>query len=143
MKKSDAQRSILVVDSDQMVITMLRRNLENTALEIQEARTGMECLRRVMSGNVALVIMDTGLPDLDVQGLLCLLKQTAATAPVPVILMADAQQYARQGHSRPDDCIQKPFDMRDLLERVERYIGPAKLPSPAGEAVPGSPGAAR
>ena len=133
MGNSAAQRSIVVADSDELVINMLRRNLENSGITVQEATTGLECIRRVLDSGVALVIMDTGLRDLSPQGILCLLRLTEATARVPVILMAaEPPERARKGHSQPDDFIQKPFDMRDLLARVERYVGPLQSPLRTG-----------
>jgi len=144
MEESGQRRTILVADGDQTVIDMLRLNLENGALEVLEATTGLECLRQVGTGSTALVIMDTELADFSVWGILSLLRMTEATAGIPVILMGqEPADRARRWDAQPDEYIQKPFDMRDLLARVERYVGLARVPLQAGGTVPGSAGTAR
>jgi two-component system alkaline phosphatase synthesis response regulator PhoP len=134
---SDAtRRSILVVDGDQKVIDMLRRNLENSALDVQQATTGLECLRRVSAGATALVIIDTDLADFNVWGILSLLRMTDATAGIPVIMMGEEPpDRTRRLQLQPDDYIQKPFDMRDLLTRVARCAGPVPVSHRAHRAV--------
>jgi DNA-binding response OmpR family regulator len=140
MAASGTQRSILVVDGDQKVIDMLRRNLEHGTLDIQEATTGLECLHQVSTGKTALVIMDTDLADFSVWGIISLLRMTEATAAIPVILMGPEPPDRVRRDFQPDEYIQKPFDMRDLLARVERYAGRTlvqavgTVPGPAGTA---------
>ena len=129
MGTKPTRRSILVVDGDQKVIDMLRRNLEKSPLGVQEATTGLECLRRVSDGTIALVIIDTDLADFNVWGILSLLRMTEGTAAIPVIMMGEEPpDRAKRLNVQPDDYIQKPFDMRDLLARVERYAGPVNVP---------------
>ena len=144
MGETVQRRSILVADGDQKVIDMLRHNLEDGTIGVLEATTGLECLRQVSTGATSLLIMDTDLADFSVWGILCLLRMTEATAGLPVIMMGqEPPDRARRGNVQPDEYIQKPFDMRDLLARVERYAGLSRVPLQAGGTVPGSTGTAR
>lgn len=130
MKNGIEKRSILVVDDDRQVLKMLRSNLENDDLQVQEAATGVDCIDAALNGEVGLILMEIGLADLNGWGILCLLKLSESTSHIPVIMMsADPPDRALMNHPQPDDYIQKPFDMRDLLLRLEKFLPEkSKLP---------------
>lgn len=117
-------RSVLVVDDDCAIIKMLSHNLEKSKIQFITAANGCECVRMLCQTNVDLVLLDIKLPDFSGWGILSLLRLTDALRHIPVIIIsAEPPDKALIKQFKPDDYIQKPFDMRDLLVRVERIMG--------------------
>ncbi len=116
--------SVLVVDDDRAIIKMLRRNLEDKATRVVEAATGLDCIRILHEAKVDLIVLDLKLPDFNGWGILSLLRLTEPLRHIPVIMLSvEPPNTALIERLRPDDYIQKPFDMRDLLMRVRKVIG--------------------
>lgn len=116
--------SILVVDDDRAISTLIRHNLEDEGTCVVEAATGFDCIKILQEIRVDLVILDLSLPDFSGWGILSLLRLTELFHHIPVIMVSveppDATLIERL---KPDDYIQKPFDMSDLLARVRRVVG--------------------
>ena len=116
--------SVLVVDDDRAVSRLIKRNLEDINIQVVEAATGIDCLRIIHEVKVDLILLDVRLPDFSGWGIGALLKMTEALRDIPVIMVsAEPPRMALMMEQfRPDDYIQKPFDMRDLLVRVKKII---------------------
>ncbi len=115
--------SVLIVDDDRATIKMLRRNLEDKATRVVEAATGLDCIRILREARVDLVVLDLKLPDFNGWGILSLLRLTEPLRHIPVIVVSvEPPDTALIKQLRPDDYIQKPFDMSDLLLRVRKVI---------------------
>ncbi len=117
------QLSVLVVDDDRTLSTLIRHNLEDAGTKIVEAATGLDCIRILREAKIDLILLDIKLPDLNGWGILSLLRLTEPLQRIPVIVVSvEPPDMALMEKLRPDDYIQKPFDVRDLLVRVRRVI---------------------
>lgn len=135
MRKRDpgAKRlSVLVVDDDRETSRLLKRTLEDSDTEVIEAASGAECVKALGEGRVDLLLLDIRLPDFSGWGILSLVRLTEALRDMPVIVVSEEPpNAAMMERLKPDDYVQKPFDMRDLLSRVTRITG-GKSPGGAG-----------
>lgn len=71
-----------------------------------------------------LIILDIMLPDGDGRDLLKTLRSDASTAYIPV-LMISARYTAdnvQHGEFKPNGFLSKPFDIDDLLDRIEGIL---------------------
>ena len=100
------------------------------------AHTGGEALR-VFGPEVALdvLILDIGLPDADGRDVLQALRSAGQAAPVLFLTALGAVHERLAGFSAgADDYLAKPFDVRELIARVEalsrRGRAPAAAPGP-------------
>ena len=60
------------------------------------------------------------------------MRLTPGLAKAPVLLIsAEPPDRGLWNMFKPDEYIQKPFDMRDLLARVERMLGEYACPAEA------------
>ncbi len=117
------RRSVLVVDDDSEITRMLSHNLGDECIRVITARNGLECMKTLSETKVDLILLDIRLPDFDGWGLLSLLRLTEPLRHIPVILVSvEPPDKALLSQLKPEDYIQKPFDMRDLLQRVEGII---------------------
>ncbi len=121
----DANRlSVLVVDDDRAISKLIRHNLEDKDTQVVEAATGLDCIRILHEARVDLIVLDIRLPDFNGWGILSLLRLTEPLRHIPVIIVSvEPPNTALIEQLRPDDYIQKPFDMSDLLVRVRKIIG--------------------
>ncbi len=117
-------RFVLIVDDDCAVARMLSQNLVDSKVQIMTAANGCECVKILCQTNVDLILLDIKLPDFSGWGILSLLRLTEARRHIPVIMVSvEPPDKALCDQFKPDDYIQKPFDIRDLLLRVSRVIG--------------------
>ena len=126
----------MVVDDDPNIGRLIKRNLEGNGTRVIEAACGLDCLETLHREKVDLLILDLNLPDFSGWGILSLLRLTASLRQMPVIVATvEPRDQSLVDRYQPDDYIQKPFDIRDLLLRVRRVIGAG---SAAGAPVQGN-----
>ena len=119
---------ILVVDDDREISKLIKYNLENKSTEVIEVATGLDGIRVLVDTRVDLVLLDLKLPDLNGWGILSLLRLTEPLSHIPVVVTSiEPPNAALVERLRPNDYIQKPFDMRDLLVRVKKVISSGVL----------------
>ncbi len=118
------RRSVLVVEDDRAISKLIRHNLEDEDTQVVEAATGLDCIRIVHEAKVDLILLDIRLPDFNGWGILSLLRLTEPLRHIPVIVVSvEPPDTDLIDKLKPNDYIQKPFDIRDLLVRVRKVIG--------------------
>ncbi len=114
---------IIVSEDDQTISRLIRYNLEKLGAQVFEAQTGLDCIRLLSQTKTDLLLLDIGLPDFSGWGILSLLRLTDSMSKVPVMIVSvNAPSSSLIERLGPDDYIQKPFDMRDLISRVSKLV---------------------
>jgi DNA-binding response OmpR family regulator len=111
--------TILLVEDDAAIAFMLTDVLESTGYRVREAATGADARTLVEQLQPDLIILDLVLPDEDGLVLCSVLKNIA---DVPILICSGTQRRRDAFLSLKlgaDDFIAKPFDVYDLLARVE------------------------
>ena len=119
-----AEHAILVVEDDSTVRELLKYRL-GKHYDVRTATNGEEALSEVDEQIPDLIISDIMMPKMDGFALQSALQADKNTRVIPFIfLTARADESARQEGARTgvDDYITKPFDMEQLLSRVERLL---------------------
>ncbi|MGK5111700.1 MULTISPECIES: response regulator transcription factor [unclassified Geodermatophilus] len=124
---------ILLVEDDPTIGEVLTASLRSHAYEVAWARTGTEGLARAGTGDVDLVLLDLGLPDLDgvevcrqlrrIQPGCVLVMLTARSAEMDVVVGLEAGA---------DDYLVKPVRLAEFLARVRAHLR-------RGGAIPAAP----
>jgi two-component system response regulator GlrR len=118
---SDNRPSVLVVDDDPNILTLLRMRLESAGYAVRAAPSGERAL-----AEVALARPDVVVTDLKMEGMdgLALFEAIQANVPgLPVIILTahgtipDAVDATQRGVF---GFVPKPFDGKALIEQVER-----------------------
>ena len=118
---------VLVADDDEDILQLLSFRLERAGYEIVAARSGDEALRLALDLLPAVAILDGMMPGLDGFEVTRELRRNAPTSTTPVILLtarAQASDIARGMAAGADEYVKKPFDARDLVDRVDRLLRP-------------------
>lgn len=116
-------KKILVVDDDPDILDSLRLTLEDAGYDVTTTEKGeyAENLRDTNGGLPDVIILDILLSGKDGRIICQKLKSQEETRHVP-ILMISAHPNAKQSVKAvgADDFLAKPFDMDELLEKVEK-----------------------
>ncbi len=128
-----AKPTILVVEDEAPLMTLLRYNLEKQGFKVEEAADGQEALLRVSEGRPDLVLLDWMLPSLSGLEVCRQLRRRPATRDLPIIMVTartEDQDAVRALDTGADDYIAKPFTVEALLARIRallRRSGPGSM----------------
>jgi two-component system, chemotaxis family, sensor kinase CheA len=121
--------TVLVVEDSLAVRELQRSILEAAGYRVETARDGREALDRLGLGSaIGLVVTDVDMPELDGFGLTEAIRRDPTHASLPVVVVTSRGDEAdmRRGLEAGADAyiVKSSFDQQDLLETVERLLGP-------------------
>lgn len=123
MIKENSKANILLVEDEENLHETLKLNLEMEGYEITSAFDGAEALKAIANEYFDLIILDIMLPEID--GIRVLETVRVNNNEVPVLILsaknADADRV-RGLKKGADDYLSKPFNLEELLLRVEKLI---------------------
>jgi DNA-binding response OmpR family regulator len=125
----DTQRTIMVVDDNPDIITIVKTILEGKGYHVLSASGGQELLNLLTDRKPDLIILDIMMPEMDGLEVLGRLKAVAETASVPVILLTAKVQYedVLGGYKLGADYyITKPFTSTQLVNGINLLLGESK-----------------
>ena len=116
---------ILLVEDEARIAALLETGLTAHGYTVQWASTGAEGLKLGPAPDVALVILDLELPDLDGLEVLAGLREQGDMAPVLILsTRADVNDRVRALDLGADDYLPKPFAFTELLARARARLRP-------------------
>lgn len=123
------ERTVLVVEDDAGVRTLIETVLEAADCRVISARDGLEGLVKLRSHKPAVLVLDIMMPD--VGGLRVLDELAEEHSDIAVIVVTGKPDAADAARERlgDDRVFDKPFDVDELAERV------TALAAEAGDAV--------
>lgn len=125
-------KKILVVEDDAVSARMLRDYLDAHGYATSVATTGPEGWARFEAERPDLMVVDVALPMKNGFELAFDVKRTEHGRAMPLVLMSavyrddHADRYARDD-LRAQAWLSKPFELRSLLDQVERLIGAGEV----------------
>ena len=109
---------ILIVEDEPQLLRALTINLRARGYEVKPAADGTSALVAAGAGDIDLVILDLGLPDMDGVDVVRALRGWN-NVPVIVLSARDAQAAKVAAlDAGADDYVTKPFGMDELLARI-------------------------
>jgi CheY-like chemotaxis protein len=118
------ERTVLVVEDDNLALTMFSRMMEEEGYRVVTAVDGMEAFKTVIAEKPHVIITDKELPKLDGYGLFEALANVPDTRFIPVILVTGAamtpEEEARAFDKGFFDFMVKPVHPVTLKSRVKR-----------------------
>lgn len=112
---------ILVVEDDEAIADLVCMNLSREGYHCSCARDGMEGIRLIGAGTYDLALLDIMLPGMD--GYVLLEEIKPAGTPVIFLTAKGAVEDRIRGlKAGADDYLAKPFQVGELLARVEALL---------------------
>jgi len=119
------QESVLVVEDDRAVSSMLRRHLVRAGFIVHEARSVAETLRRAADTSPSLVLLDLGLADGDGAEVCRHIREMPAIGDVAILVISARDAVATKVALfalGADDYVVKPFEPAELIARVRALL---------------------
>ena len=115
-------KSVLIVEDDQNIADLLRLYLEKegyVAAIASDGGTGVEMFRKLQPD---LVLLDVMLPVLDGWGVLRSIRQDSKTPVIMLTAKGETNDKVSGLKMGADDYITKPFEMKEVLARIEAVL---------------------
>ena len=123
----DAPARVLLVDDRHDNLVALQAVLEPLELELLTATSGTDALRLLLEEEVAAILLDVQMPEMDGFETAALLKTRAATRSIPILFLtasgASTAHQLRGYEVGGFDYITKPFDPKVLRAKVQSIVG--------------------
>jgi two-component system, response regulator, stage 0 sporulation protein F len=114
-------KTILVVDDDEAIRTLLQEELEEDGYKVLIATNARDALKLVASEALDLVILDIRMPGMD--GLEALPRILGIKEGLPVIMNTAYSQYQDSFMSWAADAyVVKSSDLTELKEKVKELV---------------------
>jgi DNA-binding response OmpR family regulator len=114
---------ILLVEDDRSIASFVAPELEHLGFHVLCAYDGLSGLEEARRFGPELIVLDIMLPGLDGVGVLKRVRQ--AGSRVPVIMLTARDSTLDKVHSLDsgaDDYLTKPFDIEELLARIQALL---------------------
>lgn len=112
---------ILIVEDEEPIANLIRMNLAKAGYQCEIAADGEEAANKIEENMYDLILLDIMLPKLNGYEVL----EYAKTVDIPVIFltaMGETQQKVKGLKLGAEDYIAKPFEIPELLARVETVL---------------------
>jgi len=125
LKKKTEKVKILVVDDEPNIVQTLQDRLEMNEYLVSTAGNGREGLKKAQEEKPDVILLDVIMPVMDGHEMLEVLRKQPGCGDISVIMLtarSQTQDIARANACGIDDYIVKPFDLSELLEKIETVL---------------------
>ncbi len=121
------RQSILIVDDEPDNLQTLKTLLKVGRYKVYTACDGASCITRVKTIKIDLVLLDVIMPGMPTLEILEKLSNT----PVMLVTVLRPSDIQDKGLTQKNvvDYIQKPYDVDDLLMRIEKFFNAGPQPN--------------
>jgi len=119
------QEKILIVDDDEMNLTLLENILKVYGYDIQQARNGEEAVFQTMKYQPDLILMDIMMPKMDGFQAIGILKTQNCTKRIPIIVVTaldNIEDKVKALEAGAEDFVSKPIEKLELMARVRSLL---------------------
>lgn len=114
---------IMIVEDELAIRRLLRTSLTSQGLQVIEAADGGQALAEIEQAEPDLVILDLGLPDIQGQELIRIIRTQGSTLPIVVLSSrTDERGKVEALDLGADDYVTKPFGTDELLARIRAAL---------------------
>jgi len=116
---------ILAIDDDYVVLELLKETLMLEGYDVICVSSGLDGLEQLIKEKPDLVLLDVMMPQFDGYEICKKIKECKSTADIPIIFVsakAQPEDLEIAFSLGADDYVIKPFDMKDLTDRVKAAI---------------------
>jgi CheY-like chemotaxis protein len=117
------EKTVLIVDDDKDIVTVLKLILAGENYSVLTASTGVEGYHMATTACPDLILMDYMLPDMNGDEVTVKIRNHLKSKSMPILLISaahNAEIIAKTAGM--DGFIPKPFEMEKLLEEVKKYM---------------------
>lgn len=115
-------KRILIADDDEAIVDATSMMLEMVGYEVSHTLNGAAVHAALLS-RPDLLVLDIWMSGIDGRDVCRQIKTDPATVDIPVLMISASREIKDSAlASGANDFLAKPFDMNDLLTRIEKLI---------------------
>ena len=117
-------KKVLIVDDEPDILFTVSSMLEMNGYEVIKASGGKDCIKQLNKHNPDLVLLDIMMPEMSGWDVAAIIKDNPSWSNIPIIFLTakgDTMSIGMGGLAA-QDYIVKPFNIKDLKERVEQIL---------------------
>ncbi|HYK57550.1 MAG TPA: response regulator, partial [Flavisolibacter sp.] len=118
--------TILVVDDDDSIRSLLNQELSDAGYLIDQAVNGKEALEKIRRNRPDLIILDVMMPEMNGFDVAAILKNDPQTMDIPIIVLSIVQDKSRGYRIGVDRYLTKPIDTTQLFTEVNMLLEQGK-----------------
>ena len=123
MQKNNPMQSILIIDDDLNLCTVLKEELEEVGYSSNFVNSGIEAMDFLKNNPVDLILLDLKMPAMDGFDVLKSIEQNQIKAKVIVLTAyADVKSAIDSAKMGATDFISKPYDFDELLITIRKVL---------------------
>jgi two-component system sensor histidine kinase ChiS len=123
----DTKKKILLVEDDTALAAVYKSRLELEGFEIREVNNGEEALSAAVEFKPDLVLLDAMMPKISGFDVLDILRNTAETANIRVIMLTALSQPKDKERAESlgvdDYLVKSQVVIGDVVERIRHHLG--------------------
>jgi signal transduction histidine kinase/CheY-like chemotaxis protein/ligand-binding sensor domain-containing protein len=119
-------KSVLVVDDDSNIRSLLQQELTEAGYAVRLAEDGRKALALIREETPGLVILDVMMPEMNGFDVAAVLKNDPATMDIPIIILSIVEDKERGFRLGVDRYLTKPIDTASLFREVGALIDQGK-----------------
>ena len=123
-------KTILYVEDNPDNRILIRRVLESEGYRVLEAPTAADALGALKQDSPDVILMDINMPDMDGYALTAQIRAMPTHTHVPIVAVTANVMRGDREKSLEAGCdgyIQKPIDIDELSNQIERFIRSAHV----------------
>ncbi len=123
----EEKKTILIIDDEETIVTMLSVNLKKEGYKTLEAYNGEDGVEMALKEKPDLILLDIMLPKMDG---FSVCKKIRQTLNVPILILSAKEEEIDKIlglELGADDYITKPFSIRELVARVKANLRKAEI----------------
>lgn len=116
-------KKVLLIEDDFDIREIVKLILSEEGYEVSELDNGHEIDAELLRSFPDIILLDVMLGDMDGREICADLKSAKSTTLIPIIIVSAThkQQAMQEKGCLADDFLQKPFDISDLIRKVNLY----------------------
>lgn len=115
-------KKILIADDDPAIVDALQYILIDAGFDVESTVYG-EQVKKMVQNQPDLLLLDVQMSDYDGRQICRAIKRQNDTRDIPVIMFSAKKGMEKSTkEAGANDFLEKPFDMQDLLDKVEYHV---------------------
>jgi CheY-like chemotaxis protein len=120
------EKSVLVVDDDSNIRSLLEQELTEAGYRVRLAEDGRKALALIREETPGLVILDVMMPEMNGFDVAAVLKNDPVTMDIPIIILSILEDKERGFRLGVDRYLTKPIDTASLFHEVDTLLDQGK-----------------
>jgi DNA-binding response OmpR family regulator len=123
-KNTAVYKNILVIEDNHAILDVITLILQSEAYKVSGFNKSADMMKHIEESKPDLIILDIMLPDGDGRDLLKQIRSEDKTKEIPVLMISAryTAENVQHGEYKPNGFLAKPFDIDDLLDKIEGIL---------------------